>query len=86
MSGGIYAKSVDSHLDKLGVAVDKIVGHISIFSVEVNAVACNLPPPARRVVPAEVGVVMPLVVHVMVFAVGIFHQREACAILLVGGK
>ena len=87
VTAGVDAEAVDAHGDELGVAVDDVVVDCGVLGVEVDAVAGDLTPPARGVVPAPVVThVVPVVVAVVVDTVDIFHQRQAGAILLTGGE
>ena len=46
VSGSIDTEAVDTHTDKLAIAIHEIVGHIRVFGVEVYAVAGDLSPPS----------------------------------------
>ena len=50
---GVDAETVDAHFDELAVTFYKIVYNGLVFGVKVNAVACNLSPPAAGFVPVH---------------------------------
>ena len=79
---GVDAETVNTHLDERAVAVDEILIGLGVLGVQVHAVASNLCPPAVRLVPVEVAVVVPQVVRVVVHAVGVLHLGQAVGILL----
>ncbi len=76
MTAGVDTESVNTHLDEFRVAVNEIVGHLGVLGIEVNAVTCNLSPPTGRIVPVEVGIVVPQVLRVLVLATCVLHQTE----------
>ena len=82
MAGGVDTETVDTHLDEAGVAFHQVIGHAGILGVEVNAVTCNLSPPAGGIVPVKPSLVVVEVVDILVGEVGVLHQRQAGAILV----
>ena len=81
MSAGVDAETVDTQVDESLVALDNVVAHGGVLGVQVYAVAGNLCPPAGVVVPVELSEVMPKVVDVVVFVVGILHLAQTSAVL-----
>ena len=81
VAAGVDTESVNTHLDEVCVAVDKIVGSPRVLGVQVHAVAGNLCPPAGVVVPVELSEVVPEVVDVVVFIVGVLHLAKTSAVL-----
>jgi len=81
VAAGVDTESVNTHLDEVCVAVDKIVGSLWVLGVQVHAVAGNLCPPAGVVVPVELSEVVPEVVDVVVFIVGVLHLAKTSAVL-----
>ena len=53
-----------------------------MLCVKIDAVACYLSPPARRVVPVKPRLVVPIVVDVIVLEIRILHQCQARAVLV----
>ena len=62
MARSIDAETADAHLYELAVATHYVVGTIIVLSVEVNAVAGNLTPPAARFIPVPAGAVMVVII------------------------
>ena len=81
MAAGINPEAINTHLDEFAVAVDKITVGLGILGVEVHTVTGNLCPPAVGLVPVEIAVVVPQVVGVVVYTVGVLHLGEAVAVL-----
>ena len=75
VSAGVDTESVHTHFNKCAVAIDEVFGSGRVFGVEVHAVAGDLCIPAGVVVPVETAIVVPIVVGVVVFVIGILHQR-----------
>ncbi len=85
MARGVDAETVDAHFDELAVTFYKIVYNGLVFGVKVNAVACNLSPPAAGFVPVPcISHVVPVVLVVVVLAVGVLHVFEPFAVLGAG--
>ena len=87
MSARVNTESIHTHLDKLAIALYKVVGYIRVLGVEVHAVACNLSVPTRIVVPVPlVTNMVPIVVGVVVLAIGVLHFCQTLGILLATRK
>ena len=82
MSTRINTEAVHTHLDKFRVALNQVVIYIRMLCVQVHAVACDLHPPARRIIPVAMTKVMPIVVVIIVLTLGVFHQRQTLTILI----
>ena len=84
MSSCVYTETIDTHLDKAGIAFHEVLRNRRVLCVQIDAVACNLSPPARRVVPVEPSFVVPVVMRVAVCEVRVLHHCQACAVLIGG--
>ena len=83
MTGCIDTESIDTHLDKAAIALHEIVCYVVVLGVQIDAVACNLSPPAIRIIPVEVTKVVPVVVNILVLTTSILHQAKTTLILLI---
>jgi hypothetical protein len=81
VTGCINTETIDTHLDEIAIAVDKIFSHCIILSIEVHTVTCNLSPPAVWLIPVEVTEMVPVVVWIMILTIGILHQGKTPLIL-----
>ena len=81
MATGINAEAIDTHIDKLRVAVDQVVGHMRVLRIQVYAVSGNLRPPACLVVPIEVAEMVIQVMAVVVLAVCVLHHGQTLLVL-----
>ena len=84
MSGSVDTEAVDAELDKIAVAFHEIVVNSGVLGIQVHAVTGNLCPPAVRLVPVELSIVVPVVLGVVVLIVGVLHHRQATLILACG--
>lgn len=85
MSGGIDAEAVHTELDEVAVALHEILVNSGVLGVKVHAVAGDLSPPAAGIVPVpRISHMVPVVVCVVVLAVGILHQSQTTLILVAG--
>ena len=83
MTGCIDTESIDTHLDETAVALYEIICYVVVFGVQIDAVACNLSPPAVRIIPVEVTKVVPVVVNILVLTTNILQQAKTTLILLI---
>ena len=82
VAGGVDTEAVNTHFDEFAVALHEVVDNSGVLGVEVDAVAGNLTPPARGIVPVPcVGHVVPVVFVVVVLSVGVLEVFETFAIL-----
>ena len=73
MSRSIDTETVYTHLNKLSVAINKILAHCRIFGVQIHTVACNLGIPSRVIVPIPfVTDMVIVVVRIVVLSVFVF--------------
>ena len=83
MTGSIDTESIHTHLDETAVALYEIICYVVVLGIQVNAVACNLSPPAVRKVPVEVTKMVPVVVNILVLTTNILQQAKTTLILLI---
>ena len=85
MSAGVDAKSVHTHFDELSIATHEIICYILVFRIEIYTIAGNLSPNAGIIIPIPVFCdMMPIVMRVVVYAIGILHLHLAGFILKAG--
>ena len=84
MSGSVDTEAVDAELDEVAVAFHEIVRDSGVLGIQIHAVTGNLCPPAVRLVPVELSIVVPVVLGVVVLIVGVLHHRQATLILVCG--
>ena len=83
MTGSIDTESIHTHLDETAVALYEIICYVVVLGVQIDAVACNLSPPAVRKVPVEVTKMVPVVVNILVLTTNILQQAKTTLILLI---
>ena len=82
VTGCINTETIDTHLDKLSIAIYEILSHVVVLCVEIHTVTSNLTHPTAWEVPVPVvGCMMPIVVDIVVIAIGILHQGKTTLIL-----
>ena len=78
----INTETIDTHLDKLSIAIYEILSHVVVLCVEIHTVTSNLPHPTAWEVPVPVvGSMVPIVVYIVVIAICILHQGKTTLIL-----
>ena len=82
VSPGVNTEAIDTHFDEFAVGINDVVEHSRIFGVEIDTIACNLHPLASEVVPVAITEVVPIVVSVVILAIGVFHLRQSSLILV----
>ena len=83
MTGCIDTETIHTHLDETAVALYEIICYVVVLGIQVNAVTCNLSPPAVRKVPVEVTKMVPVVVNILVLTTNILQQAKTTLILLI---
>jgi len=83
MTGCIDTESIDTHLDETAVALYEIICYVVVLGVQIHAVACNLSPPAVRIIPVEVTKMVPVVVNILVLTTDVLQQAKTTLILLI---
>ena len=82
MAGGIDTETVYTHLDELTVAFYQIFSHSRVLGIQVYTVTGNLSPPTVGFVPVPCSSHMvPIVMRIVINAIGIFHQGQATLVL-----
>ena len=82
VTGCINTETIDTHLDKLSIAIYEILSHVVVLCVEIHTVTSNLTHPTAWEVPVPVvGSMVPIVVYIVVIAICILHQGKTTLIL-----
>ena len=83
MACSVDTETVDTHLDEFAILLNEVLRHGGVLGVKVDTVTCDLPPPAVGKVPVPACTyVMPIVVVILVGAVGVLQVGEASVKLL----
>ena len=83
MACSVDTEAVDTHLDEIAILLNEVLRHGGVLGVKVDTVTCDLTPPAVGKVPVPACTyVMPIVVVILVGAVGVLQVGEASVKLL----
>jgi hypothetical protein len=78
----IDPERVDAHLDELAIATEQILRHHRVLGIEVDAIAGDLGHLFAPGLPAEVAIMVIVIVHIVIDPIGILHHRKPGVILL----
>jgi hypothetical protein len=83
---GVDPESIDAHADELAIATEQILRHHRVLGVEVDAIAGDLGHLFAPGLPAEVAIMVIVIVDVVIDAIGILHHGKTRVILLAPAK
>ena len=82
MTRCIDTETIHTHLDELTIALHEIICHRVVLCIEVNTVTSYLPPPTGWIIPAELTIMMPVVVNITVLTIHILHHGKTTVVLI----
>ena len=82
MTRCIDTETIHTHLDELTIAIYEILSYLVVLCIEVHTVTSNLPPPTGWIIPAELTVMVPVVVNITVLTIHILHHGKTTLVLI----
>ena len=83
MTRCIDTETIHTHLDELTIAIYEILSYLVVLCIQVHTVTSNLPPPTGWIIPAELTIMMPVVVNILVLTIHILHHGKTTLVLIL---